>query len=177
MIADLIIGTSNLVRAKAEIEQLRKGPRRGGLLLFHGAAGLGKTVVARHLADEFEFPLWRLHAADSERAMLAGLLRATCGWTCDLHRLDQLYGRLVEEVVKYEHRCILVDEADNLDQSPRFVKLQILRDLADESRATVCLFGTSALARRLQTPSPYLEQAASRVIARVEFQRPNLRDA
>jgi DNA transposition AAA+ family ATPase len=185
MIEDRTIVTSHCVRVEAMIDQICKGPRKGGVVHVSGAAGTGKSCCARSIAAKYGFPLWRLHTADSERAMLSGLLHEVIGWSCDLHRIDELYLRLVQEVrpqpqlsARYrEVRCILIDEGDCLDQSPRFVKLNILRDLADESGATVVIFSTAALARRLQTPSPYLKQVTSRIVGRIEFQRPNLRDA
>jgi DNA transposition AAA+ family ATPase len=182
---DRTIVTSNYVHVEAMIDQLCKGPRRGGVAHVSGAAGTGKSCCARSIAAKYGFPLLRLHTADSERAMLSGLLREVVGWNCDLYRVDELYARLVEEVRPQpqisarprEVRCLLIDEGDCLDQSPRFIKLNILRDLADESGATIVIFSTAALARRLQTPSIYLEQVTSRIVGRVEFQRPNLRDA
>ncbi len=177
MIEDQTLAISNCIRAETMINRLCERPRRGGIAHFSGPAGTGKSSFSRLIAEKYGYPLWRLHTADSERAMLSGLLHEVLGWHCDHSRIDELYVCLRDQVRDRELHCILVDEGDCLDQSPRFVKLNILRDLADESGATIVIFSTAALARRLETPSPYLEQVSSRIVGRFEFQRPNLRDA
>jgi DNA transposition AAA+ family ATPase len=177
MIEDQTLAISNCNRAETMINRLCEGPRLGGIAHLSGPAGTGKSSFARLIAEKHGYPLWRLHTADSERAMLSGLLHEVLGWTYNLHRVDELYARLRDEVRLSELRCLLLDEGDCLDQSPRFIKLNILRDLAEESGATIVIFSTAALAHRLKTPSPYLEQVSSRIVRNFEFQRPNLRDA
>lgn len=149
----------------------------GRFVAFHGPAGTGKSFCARSIAEKTGAPLVVARMTYTARSMLHDTLHAVLGWHVE-GPADELFTRNVEELRRRpEIKCLLIDEADCLNQSPRFVLLNVLRGLADTCGLSVGLFSTDALMQRFALPTPYLEQLTSRIVSHVRFERPGIRDA
>jgi hypothetical protein len=90
--------------------------------------------------------------------------------------LQELFHEAASALADRRIPFFLVDEADRADAGRRFVVLNVLRDLVDESGACCALLGTDVIRHRLAVPGPYLSQVSSRVVQTVEFTRPSLGD-
>jgi hypothetical protein len=150
----------------------------GRFVAFHGPAGTGKSFSARSISERTGAPLIVARMTYTPRSMLGDILHAILGWHVD-GRIEELYGRIIELLHdRREMTYLLVDEADCLNQSPRYVLLNVLRGIADTCGLTICLFSTDALTHRFAVPTPYLEQLTSRLGGHhVQFERPGIRDA
>ena len=73
---------------------------------------------------------------------------------------------------------VLIDEADRTVDGPdRGEKLEVIRDLADESGCAIVLLSVKALARWLRKADGYIETLTSRLAFHFRFQRPAVHDA
>jgi DNA transposition AAA+ family ATPase len=109
---------------------------------------------------------------------LSGLLKAQLGWTVDLHSVQSLRERLLDELEERGWPPIFLDEADRLDRQRNGAHfLDIVRDLHDHGRSAFVLFSIQRLARKWASPTAYFEAFTTRTAARIDFERPDLGDA
>jgi hypothetical protein len=110
------------------------------------------------------------------------------GWTPEEHTIQDLYQRLVRELRGLSCRTLgkepaalltLIDEADYLVHGTSHPLLNITRDVGDESGHGIIYLSTTnhVFDRRLATPTAFTAQVSSRIIDRVNFDRPSLAQA
>jgi AAA domain len=145
-------------------------------VLPHRDGPLSATVYERAGRAVFPPPI-RVEIAQGTVDFLRAIVEGIVGWRVELHRKAELYRRAVGELIEYRVPYLIIDDGDTLDQSPRFERLNILRDLSDRTGTAIVLLSTPSLARRFATPGPFLAQLASRIVRRVEFKAPTMRDA
>ena len=145
--------------------------RRGeGVAVVVGAAGTGKTLLARTLASEFENDNLvsvvsvphKLDVKSFLQQFMFGLRQSYCG--CDETEMRLMTLDYLER--SHSEKCVmLVDDAHNLSLRV-FDEIRALVDqtAAISKQLSVCLFGSNALEERLNVPALYpFEQ---RIVAR-----------
>lgn len=159
----------------AVIEKARRAVarclRRGeGVAVVVGSTGVGKTLLARTLASEFELEDETAFVSVSRKTnvksflqqFMFGLRQSFCG--CDetelrLMTLDYL------ERAPHERCVLLVDDAHNLSLRV-FDELRVLIDqtAAARKQLSVALFGANSLEDRLNLPAlfPFQQRVVSR---------------
>lgn len=176
---NLIVETSQARTALRKIEQLRLLPaseRR--LALIEGPAGTGKTSFAKLAVQRYpQAVALRLGALDGTRSMLLKINHGVVGWNTPERTKREAYDRCLHEL-KERQPLLLIDEADRtVDGADRGEKLEVIRDLADESGCAIVLLSVKALARWLRRVDGYIETLTSRLAFHFRFQRPTTQDA
>jgi len=173
MIAALEAGTQLL-------EAVRYAGQGTGVLgLFHGPSGSGKTHAARAIIEQGGGDGFFLRAREvcPPHAMLADWLEAVAGHNFGLRTPSDLYARLIAVLRQKPASITVWDEADYMLAGPRHPRLNIARDVADEAGHAIIFLSVTSLAHRLERPTSFMAQIATRVVARIEFGAIGLADA
>jgi hypothetical protein len=171
-IKNMLAGLAARVELRETAKQLGTGT--GTFCLLHGPSGSGKTftwreMLAQHVAEGGHGFSLRAREVWPPHTMLAHWLEAVAGHDFGLHTPSDLYARLVEVLRKHPGSITVFDEADYLLAGPRHPRLNIVRDVADEAGHSVIFISVTSLAHRLQHPSSFTAQIATRVVAEVPF--------
>jgi DNA transposition AAA+ family ATPase len=176
---NIVVETSQSRSALRKIEQLRLLPsseRR--LALIEGPAGTGKTSLTKLARQRYpQAVAVRLGALDGTRSMLARINHEIVGWHTPERTKREAYDRCLHELQERQS-LLLIDEADRTVDGPdRGEKLEVIRDLADESGCPIVLLSVKALGRWLKKADGYVETLTSRLAFHFRFQRPTVQDA
>jgi DNA transposition AAA+ family ATPase len=166
------------LRKIAQLRLLSTSERRLGLI--EGPSGTGKTTLSKLIAERYasDAAIVRLGALDGTRSMLAKVLHATVGWHTVEGTKRAAYDRALSELKQKPDLILVIDEADKLVGGPdRDEKLEVVRDLADESGCAIVLLSVKALARWLRRTDAYSETLTTRLAFHFQFQRPTVQDA
>ncbi len=146
------VGNRKIVERTREFLKswIRKKPEKA--LLFVGPPGIGKTLLAYVMANEFSLQLFEINASDerSKRLLEGRLLEAS--------QNTGLYGRL---------RLILIDEVDGLSSTDRQAVPTIIK-IIKESKNPVVLTANDDYAKQVRPLRAYTEV--------LKFTRPDYRE-
>jgi DNA transposition AAA+ family ATPase len=150
----------------AAVEQ--RGAAEAGMMLVHGAPGLGKSHIVGHWATEAGAVFLRANVDWTPKYFLvelAKVLKVDASGTA-----QQLFTRLLERVVEAQ-LPIVIDEAE-FTLHNRAVALEKIRDLSDRAEVTVVLIGMD----RIQQQISKYKQIHGRIAQVVEFKPATLAD-
>lgn len=158
------VKTENYSRFTAGIEAAeQRGAAEAGMMLVHGAPGLGKSHIVGHWAAEVGAIFLRANVDWTPKYFLVELskvLNVDPSGTA-----QQLFARLLERVVEAQ-LPIVIDEAEFTLHNGA-ATLEKIRDFSDRAEVTVVLIGME----RIQQLVAKRKQINSRIAQVVKFER------
>jgi len=162
----VLIGTHNIQAGDAALQYALTRPiaKQVGLCLVYGRPGLGKTQWSRRRAVENDYIWLSASATDTLKSFTLRIAEAIAErYNVSSRRFcagstSSLFQKVVDQlnyVTKETHLpVIMVDETDNLflgrSRREREEKIGLLRDIADQTAATIVLIGMHELREKLQ---------------------------
>lgn len=162
----VFVKTANVQRAMAEITKLLNRPKHEmvGLGMIYGEPGLGKSRLAKHISYRKGFIYIRLEASDTAKSFSQKLWRglkyqlnitsepvndgnAPTGSTNSL--INMCIGILMDS----PDSVIMIDEFDNA--MPNRELRESIRDIVDQTFATVILVGMRGVREKLERTNPH----------------------
>jgi DNA transposition AAA+ family ATPase len=146
----------------------QRGAAEAGMMLVHGAPGLGKSHIVGHWATEAGAVFLRANVDWTPKYFLVELAKAIK--VDPSGTAQQLFGRLLERVVEAQ-LPIVIDEAE-FTLHNKAVALEKIRDLSDRAEVTVVLIGMD----RIQQQISRYKQIHGRIAQVVEFKPASVAD-
>jgi DNA transposition AAA+ family ATPase len=163
------VKTENYSRFTAGIAAVeQRGAAEAGMMLVHGAPGLGKSHIVGHWATEAGAVFLRANVDWTPKYFLVELAKAIK--VDPSGTAQQLFGRLLERVVEAQ-LPIVIDEAE-FTLHNKAVALEKIRDLSDRAEVTVVLIGMD----RIQQQISRYKQIHGRIAQVVEFKPASVAD-
>jgi len=161
------VSTANVKKAMAEITKLLNRPKNDmvGLGMIYGEPGLGKSRFAKHISYRKGFIYIRLEASETAKSFAQKLwvglryqlnltnepgpeqINAPCGST------NSLIGMCIRILMDAPDSVIMIDEFDNA--MPNRELRESIRDIVDQTFATVILIGMRGVRDKLERTNPH----------------------
>jgi len=159
MNSNTFIITKNVNNANIYLQKLIDRPKSDvpGLAVFFGKPGLGKTTWAQNLAfNNNNVFFHRLKAAETTKGFLVRILANLRSQNSFSERgsIQSLYEDIEQILLNNPDYIILIDEADRAF-GRNYRVLDIIRDLADCTLATIVLIGMDSLKDKIKKFSQY----------------------
>lgn len=139
-----------------------------GMAVLYGPAGYGKTVAALAIANEIRSYFVQMRSAWSRKALLEKILLEM--GVKPVGTVSQMLDQICEQLAA-SGRTLMIDEFDGCLRSNGMIEL--IRDIADGSQATLLLIGEEMLPQKLKK----WERFHSRVLSWIPAAPVSLEDA
>lgn len=163
----VFVNTANASRALAEIKKLLNRPKHEmvGLGMIYGEPGLGKSRLAKHISYRKGFIYIRLEASDTAKSFTQKLwvgLKYQLNLTQEpgaeqvnapVGSTNSLLGMCIRILMDSPDTVIMIDEFDNA--MPNRELRESIRDIVDQTFATVILVGMRGVREKLERTNPH----------------------
>lgn len=163
----VFVNTANVKRAMAEINKLLSRPKHEmvGLGMIYGEPGLGKSRLAKYISYRKGFIYIRLEASDTAKSFAQKLwvgLRYQLNLTSEVSSdpgnapagtTNNIIGMCIRILMDAPDSVIMIDEFDNA--MPNRELRETIRDIVDQTFATVILVGMRGVRERLERSNPH----------------------
>lgn len=172
--------TGNVIEATNLVEKLlaRKRDEQRGLALIYGLTGYGKTAFAERLGFSRGWLYYRMKKEDTPKSFLTGLykrLSLVYRGTEDVPRMSSagLEVAVTDMLCAHPETVLIIDEVNLATQFRRWGLMEIIRDLIDNSFATIIMVGEEMTRKSLED---YNLHFFDRCAFFYEFKQNNLHD-